>query len=83
MTGIKTTIPFQEAINEAVGLGSVGTHLGALAVSGAGGQVEAFILFVAAGQRAAGEVPAQAEDAGALLGRGIAGASKVLVDQGA
>ena len=44
-------------------------------------EVEALVLLVAAGQRAAGEIPGQAEDADALLGGDALGAGQVAVDQ--
>jgi len=50
-------------------------------VARGGAHVEALVLFVAAGERGAGEIPGQAEHAGAARGVDARGAVQVAVEQ--
>src|SRR5216684_898391 len=71
----------EEAIDQAVGAAAVGEGEMAGEIARRGCEVETLVLLVAAGQRAAGEIPRQAEDADALLGRHALGAGQVTIDQ--
>src|SRR5262252_10363595 len=72
----------QEAVDQAVGAAAIGESEVAGQVARRGGEIEALVLLVAAGERAAGEIPGQPEDADALLGWHSLGAGQVAVDQG-
>src|SRR5436190_21699274 len=71
----------QEPVDQTVGTAAVGEDEMAREVARRGCEVEALVLFVAAGERTAREIPGQAEDADALVGRHALGAGQVLVDQ--
>src|SRR5262249_2920892 len=71
----------QEALDQPVGAAAVGEGEMAGEVAWRGGEIETLVLLVAAGQRAAGEIPSQPEDADALFRCHALGAGQVAVDQ--
>ena len=70
----------QELVHETVGSRRVEEVLVHLAIARAGREVEALVLLVAAGERAADEVPAKPEDAHPLFSADVAGAAEIAVD---
>src|SRR5262245_56789131 len=70
----------EEAFDQAVGAAAVGEGQMPGEVARRRGEIEALVLLVAPGQRPAGKVPGQAEDADALLGRHALGTGQVAVD---
>src|SRR5581483_11971052 len=58
-----------------------GEHVGQRVVARARSQVEALVEFVARAQRAADEIPCEAEDPRAVAGRNFARSAQVAVDE--
>src|SRR4051812_34780142 len=71
----------EKPVNQAVGAAAVGEAEVPRHVARGRREIEALVLLVAAGERASGKIPREAENTDALLGRHALGAGQIAVDQ--
>ncbi len=71
----------QKLIDQTIGALGIREAFVHLPVAGAGRQIEALVLVVSAGERAADEVPGQAEHPHPLFCRHVTGPAQIMVDQ--